>query len=344
MLFHVWVIPDAREWRKSAQKLNETSVDGPELESRLADELPANHESPAAEKHTAETGRTRRSDRISLEALIEIVGSDADGFTFIDSTRTLLVSKHGAKIILARRLGLDQEITITCKTTGKEVAARIVGELGQVPEGYFYGIAFLDQEIDLWGIEFPELSESEKAAARVLPLECAICHTREVTYLDASDAEVFELHRCLSIFCKRCSNTTIWRPAPAALDAPAKMAAEQPAATPKVIEPAVPDPAIRTEDERKETRVRLRMVVGIRDSRLGEEVTETLNISRAGFCFVSRKQYSVGSVIQAALPYASDQANIFCPGRIAHAEAMPEEGLFSYGVSYIPSSHVWQKS
>ena len=337
------VVPDAKDWRKTPQKWNRTSVDGLGLESRLADKLRKNHESPAVEEHPTESSRTRRSDRISLEAPIEIVGSDANGFAFMDNTRTLLVSKHGAKIILARRLALDQEITIACKTTGKEAAARIVGELGEAPEGYYYGIAFLDQGIDFWGIEFPELSESEKAAARVL-LECAICHTREVAYLDASDAEVFELHRCLSIFCKRCSNTTIWRPAPAALDAPEKMAAEQPAPAPKAIEPAVPDPAMRTEDERKETRVRLRMAVGIRDSQSQEEVTETLNISRGGFCFVSHKQYRVGSVIQAALPYASDQANIFCPGRITHAEAAPEEGLFSYGVSYIPSSHVWQKS
>jgi PilZ domain len=293
--------------------------------------------SQTVEKTDAQTCAMRRSERVSLEVPIEVVGTSATGSDFLDKTRTLLVSRHGGKIVLDRILSPDQEITVLCPSTGKEVAARIVGHVGEGPEGHYYGIAFLDPEMNLWDIEFPELSESEKAAARIL-LECAVCHAHRVTYLDELEAEVLEVRHRLSIFCKQCSNATLWFPAPAS-------AVPQDAGTAehgvKTEEPRFPEQPVKTVERRIDTRLRVRMAVCIRDDQLGEEITETENISRGGFCFKSRKRYRVGSVLHAAVPYAPHQANIFSPSRIAHAEDSKEEGVFSYGVSYVPASHPW---
>jgi len=286
------------------------------------------------EKPDVEACLKRRSDRVSLEVPIEVVGTDATGFDFLDKTRAVLVSRHGGKIVLDRILSPDQEITVLCASTGKEAPARVVGHIGERPEGHCYGIAFLEPDVNLWDIEFPELSESEKAAARVL-LECAVCHARKVTYLDGSEAEVLEVNQRLSIFCKRCSNATIWFPAPAIV-APQDSGGEQQAVEAEKLQ--VPGPPVRTAENRKEKRLRLRVIVCIRDEQLGEEITKTENISRSGFCFRSRKRYRVGSAFQAALPYAPNQANIFTPGRIAHAEESTEAGVFSYGVEYISAS------
>ncbi|HVA00049.1 MAG TPA: PilZ domain-containing protein [Terriglobia bacterium] len=281
------------------------------------------------EKSDAAAFLKRRSDRVSIEVPIEVAGSD-----FLDQTRAVLVSRHGGKIVLNRILSADQELTVLCKTTGKEAAARVVGHLGEGPEGHYYGIAFLEPDVNLWDIEFPEPSESEKAAARVL-LECAVCHARKVTYLDGPEAEVLEANHRLSVFCKHCSNATLWLPALASA-APHDSGVEQPSVTAE--RPQVPDQAVRTRENRREARLRLRVMACIRDEQLGEEITKTENISRSGFCFKSRKEYRVGSVLQAALPYAPNQANIFSPGRVAHAEESTEAGVFSYGVSYILAS------
>lgn len=274
----------------------------------------------------------RRSDRVAIQFPIEVVGSD-----FLDQTHTVLVSRHGGKIVLNRILSADEELSVLCKSTGKEAVARVVGHLGASSEGNYYGIAFLDPEVNIWDIEFPKLGETEMAAARVL-LECAACHARKVTSLDGPEAEVLEVNHRLAMFCKQCSNSTLWLPVHVSA-APTELPAEPPAGEAKS-SPASARLAAPAE-KRKEARLRLCVAVCVRDEQLEEEVTQTENVSRGGFCFKSRKQYRVNSVLQAALPYAPHQANIFSPGRVAHAEAAEEEGVFSYGVSYLAVSHGW---
>lgn len=289
------------------------------------------------EKSDAAASLQRRSDRVAIEVPIEVVGTDATGSDFMDQTRAVLVSRHGGKILLNRILSADQELTVLCKPSGKEAPGRVVGHLGEGPEGHYYGIAFLDPDVNLWDIEFPELSESEQAAARVL-LECVVCHARKVTCLDGPEAEVLEVNHRLSMFCKRCSNSTLWLPALASA-APQAPGREQPAV--KAESSHVPDVAGPIIEKRAEVRLRLHVIVCIRDEQMGDEVTKTENISRSGFCFKSRRRYRVDSVLQAALPYAPNQANIFSPGRITHAEKTTEEGVSSYGVSYILASRGW---
>lgn len=267
----------------------------------------------------------RRSDRISLELPIEIGGSDAEGVDFFEAAQTIVVSRHGAKIAFGRVLSPDQEVTILCKTTGKEAAARVVGQIQKLPEGYHYGIAFLEDAANPWGIEFPELTEAERAAARVF-LECAACRSRKVAYLDASEAEVFEASRRLSLRCARCGDATIWRPALASGWDPS-----EPQAT--SLEAELPGP-LRIRDERQERRVRLRMAVCLRHCQFGEEIVDTTGISRGGFGFVSRKHYDVGTLMEAAVPYAPVQGSVFCAIRIVHCEKTVE-GTFACGAAYV---------
>jgi hypothetical protein len=267
----------------------------------------------------------RRSDRISLVLPIEVGGSDARGVDFFEPGHTVVVSRHGAKIFFHRVLPPNQEITILCKTTGKEAPARVVGQVQRLENGYHYGIAFLDDAANPWGIDFPELTEGEHAAARVL-LECAACHSRKVAYLDASEAEVFEVNRRLSLHCARCADMTLWRPALSSDRNP-----EEPRAP--TVDTAPPQP-LRTRDERQQPRVRLRMAACLRHPQFGEEVVETTDISRGGVGFTSRKHYDVGTLMEAAVPYLPHQGSIFCAIRVIHCEETPQ-GLFVCGAAYI---------
>ena len=94
----------------------------------------------------------RRSDRVPVELPIVVTGTDAMGAGFLEQTRTVMVGRHGAKILLIRMLVPDQEVNVRCLKTSRESDARIVGQLGSEGGGHFYGIELLDDDPNLWGI------------------------------------------------------------------------------------------------------------------------------------------------------------------------------------------------
>ena len=52
----------------------------------------------------------RRSDRVSLTLLLEAAGTDSSGHEFKDASRTMLINRTGAVILLGRELNPEQEI------------------------------------------------------------------------------------------------------------------------------------------------------------------------------------------------------------------------------------------
>ena len=58
------------------------------------------------------TPSMRRTDRVSLTVLLEASGIDSNGQEFKEPTRTLLINRGGAVIILERDLKPEQEIQI----------------------------------------------------------------------------------------------------------------------------------------------------------------------------------------------------------------------------------------
>jgi len=88
----------------------------------------------------------RRSDRVPVELPIVVTGTDAMGAGFLEQTRTIMVGRHGAKILLSRKLAPEQEINIRCLKTARESDARIVGQLGSEGESYYYGVELLEVE------------------------------------------------------------------------------------------------------------------------------------------------------------------------------------------------------
>jgi hypothetical protein len=278
--------------------------------------------------------RTRRSDRIALQLRITVSGTDALGRVFMEETETLVVSRHGAKIALRRKMVPELELSVRCAETGKEADVRVVGQIGQGPEGTYYGVEILDPEMDLWGIEFPPLAESEKAVARVL-LECVHCRTRELTYLNEFEAEVFEANKILSRACKSCRDMTLWKLSEGVPSGP-----QRPLPVEVAAPPASPLP-VRAQNERKNIRVGLQMKACIRAAPTGEDIVVTENVSRAGFSFKSSKRYAEGSIVEACVPYTAGAGNIFSPARIEHAEEAPGQGTITYGAAYIPVHKGW---
>lgn len=264
----------------------------------------------------------RTSDRVFLEIPIIISGTDPAGRPFVENTRALVLSRRGARIISRQSLVSEQILTIRCLKTGMDTAVRVIGPIMGKEEGCHYGVAFLHPEVNVWGIKFPTLDGTENPAGRVF-LECAYCRAQEVVHLDVFELEVFLANACITRPCPQCNNPTLWmRAALKAKPAPVDQA---------VVE------SRHTIQERKSPRINLKVVVCIRHSVHGQEIVATENVSRGGFRIKSRKDYPIGTVIEAALPYTPGAANIFTPARIVHKELGVGAKTFAYGVAYVPS-------
>ena len=267
----------------------------------------------------------RRSDRVYLELRIQISGVDANGERFVELTQTLVVSRHGAKIISRHLLVPQQPLNLRCYKSGIETLARVVGQIGRADEAYYYGLEISDAQVNVWAIEFPSVAETEDAAGRVL-LECIRCHAQEVVHLDVFALEVLLANQTLLRPCKQCpgQGNSLWKQA--AVEEGRQMAVSKIGVMPG-----------RTSNERRDPRIALRVAVCIRHPEFGTELTTTENVSRGGFRFKSRRRYALGTIIEAALPYTPGAANIFAPAQVVYADEAPVEELYAHGVAYKPT-------
>jgi hypothetical protein len=278
-----------------------------------------------------ETQSRRRSDRVTLTLLLEASGTDSHGQVFSEPTRTLLINKTGGMILLGRELRADQQFIVKRKApteAHRQSKVRVVGQFGQQKEGYLYSIEIVDGSQDLWGIEFPELSASEEAVARML-MECSYCRAREVVYLNELELRGFETNRGIARHCKTCGVPSIWTQAPHEDE---KKLASRAARGRRSQEDELP--AGGEQRERQRIRLKTRLTACIRQKDSDDELAVCEDISPIGMCFRSKRRYDSDAPIEVAVPYAPDAANIFLPARVIYSEEMPKAGLFRHGTEY----------
>jgi len=268
----------------------------------------------------------RRSDRVFLALPIWVSGTEVTNENFTDEARTVSISRHGATIVLARRLAPVQQITIRNSSSKLESKARIVGQIGGQPQGYVYGVSLLEPMPNIWNVGFPPQSEAEQAVVRTL-LECTVCQTREVACMNELEVEVFEANGILSRSCASCIGWTAWKMAPRESGQEREAQRDPPALSPK---------AARFPKQRKHVRVSVKRITAcIRQPGFGEEIVRVDNVSRGGLRFFSPNTYFEGSRIEVAVPYAPNGASIFVAARIVRSRVAEEPELKEYGVAYI---------
>jgi PilZ domain-containing protein len=274
------------------------------------------------------TENQRRTDRVIIRMPVRISALDAAGVKFSEEGYTLTINRHGATIALSRKLNPGLHLTICPFTSNKESIALVMGQLGGQSDVHVYGIALLESNANLWGIQFPPLAESEEGLARLL-LECDACKAREVVYLNELETDVFEGNHSLPRSCSQCGTWTLWR----------QTAGELPGGNSKVqSEVAQESSAVQLDqakNKRKHVRVRVKMKACIRHPGFEEEIVEVKDLSRGGLSFVSPKAYMEGSRIEVAVPYSKGKANIFVTARISRALKVKDKGLTKYGAHYI---------
>jgi hypothetical protein len=154
----------------------------------------------------------RSSGRIPKQIPILLIGSDLDGRVFSEPTTTVLLSLHGAGILSRHKLSPEQELVLRWTEKNKEAEIRVVGHLGVQSGQHTYGVAFFDENLNFWEIDFPPVSSSERELG-VLAVVCSICNTLEKIDDTSVEADVCATNDGVLRSCKRCGTATLWKPA-----------------------------------------------------------------------------------------------------------------------------------
>lgn len=157
------------------------------------------------------SGARRRSERFEKEVAILLIGTDAQGKSFMEETRTVLLSRHGASIISAHKLAAEQELLLVLVEQNREIPVRVVGQVEAEGSPYTYGIAFVDSQTDFWGIHFAEAPGLATSGELV---ECSLCGQREEAQFGDLESGVCASGSGLLKYCKRCASSTRWKLCP----------------------------------------------------------------------------------------------------------------------------------
>ena len=279
----------------------------------------------------AKIDQTRRSDRISIALPVEVFGTEITGQDFFESTLTHLLSRHGAAIVLKCRLAPLQQVTIRNLGNGREATAQVIGPMSGKKDGNVYGFSLVNPQVNLWNINFPPISEAEKAVLRVL-LECKACAQRELVYLDKMESEVFEASRTLTRACARCDEFTVWQLAAHDFAADRNHALDKPRAEGHKSKSG----SSAGRNNRKHARVRMQTTACVFQPGYGsEEMVKVEDMSRGGLSFRTTNLYYPGTIIEVAAPYTAGAANVFIPARVVRVENRLDAKPRLYAVAYL---------
>ena len=117
----------------------------------------------------------RRSQRILLSVPLVVSGKHANGSPFTERTTTLVVSAHGALVLLREPVILEQALNVTHVVTGEELACT-VKDISPGTEGLReIGIEFAQPSARFWRVSFPppdwgpRSPEAKRVVNRSLP-------------------------------------------------------------------------------------------------------------------------------------------------------------------------------
>jgi hypothetical protein len=274
----------------------------------------------------------RRTDRVHLKLQVEAAGKDSQGHEFVEQTNTVIVSGHGAMLVLKQEVADGQTLTLRRGASGdlrQEGQVRVVASLDGPEGSRAYCVAFVEPDFSLWDVHFPPKEQAQYSLGRIL-LECSLCHTRQVSYLNELELRSFESFRSIARHCQSCNAPTIWLHAPH----------EDPAQRPPSRFATKPQPesqvsASAADAASRKKRFKTILNGSIRQSGRDEEVVVCENLSPGGLCFRSRTPYAEGSKIEIAVPFAPGTANIFVPARIIYVQELRTAGLHRHGVAYL---------
>jgi hypothetical protein len=107
-----------------------------------------------------------------------------------------------------------------------------------------------------------------------------------------------------------------------------------PAAKPQVPLNREMDANGRRINKRRHVRISVSFLACVRHAAVADEIVECENVSKAGVCFHSVRQYALDSQIEVAAPFSPGEPSLFVPAQIKRIEPLSGGKVFRYGVEY----------
>jgi PilZ domain len=265
----------------------------------------------------AESEKRRRTDRVLAPMPIRVIANDGSGVAFSEDAVTVSFNHQGARISLTHSLLVDDVILILNKKTGIEEEFRVVGAFQQVTgDRREWGVEIVNQETNIWGIDFSKPSEELQPKALI---ECGGCKRLVQGPLSSIEYDVLLAIGMISRNCDRCKETTRWKPS-------------QQTAMPEILD-AIPKKPGQQSGTRRVKRIRLVMRVRVRNAWGIIDVAQTRDVSKLGLCFFSNKVFTVSEDVSIVLPFSAGSVPVETKGRIVWSA--PTTGGRYYGVEYV---------
>lgn len=100
----------------------------------------------------------RRSSRLSIAIPIRVQGTFGEGRVLNETTRTLEVNRHGARIVLKNHVTpgtILQIANLASNSTAPFRTLRLDKPNSQGGDGGEWAVECLDEKRNIWGVEFP---------------------------------------------------------------------------------------------------------------------------------------------------------------------------------------------
>jgi PilZ domain len=278
-----------------------------------------------AKESFSRTRIQRRTERVLIQIPIEVKGKDADGRSFRETGRTIVINRNGARISLRTVLRPELRIQVTNLQTQMTCPFRVVGRvqktIGMEPE---WGVECLEPQVNFWGILFPDKLYAQPPQETVdVLLMCTVCHTRELAQLSLEDYRGLVTQSLLRRECAQCVDSTDWRLCfieegeEGAIGAPARKEKTR----------VGPSGAERRRAKRLTAKLPLRVCA----AEGSEEITRTENLSKTGVCFYSRHEMLTGDKIALSVGDPSARPEHQLRARIVWGRSISDNDLFLYG-------------
>lgn len=111
----------------------------------------------------------RRSTRLTIAVPVDVSGTDVQGNSFSESTRTITVNRHGGKLLLNHELRIKDLVRLTSPRLGRAVNAQVVwmGKRRTESEPREVAVELLEPG-NIWGVDFPPADWNSASSIRDL--------------------------------------------------------------------------------------------------------------------------------------------------------------------------------
>jgi len=312
----------------------------------------------------------RRTERIMLEIPIRVSSYGGIASDFTEDTRTLMVNRDGALIVLKHRVIPEDIIRIINLENLREDDFRVVGLSRQEGDKFSeWGVECLDKNRTLWEIDFPPPLDESSAEGGAL-LKCEVCGKESFLALSLTEIDILDSSGAIEKLCEKCGELTPWvygadvRVAKK-IDPPAEVSREGPVMvmpareapkevqdihypTPETPLPEVPPREIsapplippkwdRKTERRIFRRLTLKLPILVRNNAGEIELGRTENISKGGIGVGLSLALALGEHITVVCPYSGAGNQIEQKAEVRRRLSLYGGHKWLYGFRYVSS-------